>query len=45
MQMCVDYRALIKKTKCSRFPLPNVKELFYAVAEMTSYSILDLKSG
>jgi hypothetical protein len=41
----VDYRALNSRTPTDQYPLPTPEEIFYALADSTVFTILDLRMG
>ena len=44
-QFCVDYRALNRKMKADRWPLPKIEEIFDDLEGSTVFTTLDLCSG
>ena len=45
LRLCIDYRALNKRTVKNRYPIPNIGELFDTLAGATVFSSIDLHSA
>lgn len=45
MRMCVDYRALNKKTVISNYPLPRVDSTLEKISDARWFSTMDIQSG
>ena len=45
LRMCIDFRALNKKTIKNRYPIPRIDEIMYELFGSNYFSKIDLRSG